>query len=958
VAAVTVRVLGQVEAEVDGIGVPLTQTHRRLLARLVVAGSVVTAEDLAELLGTDRAPVTTSTVKSHVSRLRASLGGGAVVSSTAGGYRLQLAPGSIDRDRFEALLRATRGAPAAVESWRLGQALGLWRGPAFGDLATEWFAMSEAVRLEELRLVAIERRVDADLALGRHEALIAELRGLTLQQPLREKLHRQLARALAGAGREVEALRTLAQLRAAIAEETGLEPAEETAELERKVLARDRSLVPSRRGAGRSLPAPLTPLVGRSAEVVRVADLVSDRRLTVLTGLGGVGKTRIADAAARSVADRFGSGVVFVDVARAADDSSILSMLGSALRIRAASTEELLALIAAEHLLIVLDGCEHRIDTARALVERLLPGSPTVHVLATSRQPLRVTGEVVVPVEGLPAAESAALFVARAADAGTTIPVDAESVRQLCAILDGLPLAIELAAARVRHTSVAELVAATDQRFEMLQVPGAGRHSSLLALLDESWTELDALQRELLAAAATFVGPATADAIAFVADGGADATAPREGLAALVDRSLVVATIREDGPSLFHLLDTVRAFARRRARATEAARAERHARWYLAAAERGDEVHQALSSVRAEELAAHQADLEVAVRTLLDRGDLAVADRLLAATATLWRSGSGAHFAFARQALERALLAPIDSSTAVAGHGLLAFLTRMQVDNDASEQHARVGIQRGTTSGWMAFCWSALGLRYAVRGTSPATESPAEVARARWAISQARACLGSVDVRWRLFVGWDIANVHFTLGEIENAHAELAGALAAVGTDPDLHHDETLVRACDSLALHLLGRDRDAVAVAGPVLSTLEGEVAGSGWLANQPRAFVAPALAAAGDPRRATQLILEATPRAAAVSTELNTGDFIVALAAVEAVQGNWRRAAQLLGAARALGLRHPIPFRTPMGLALYRHWNGRVREALGAEVSREERAFGARAGVSRLLEGCRGDR
>lgn len=357
----------------------------------------------------------------------------------------------------------------------------------------------------------------------------------------------------------------------------------------------------------------------------------------------------------------------------------------------------------------------------------------------------------------------------------------------------------------------------------------------------------------------------------------------------------------------------------------------------------------ALSSVRAEELAVHQPDIELAVRGSIAEGETAAAARLLSATATLWRTGTGSHFQFAREALEQVLSSDLPADTAVACRGLASFLARMQVHPVAAEEHARVGTAIDGDSGWRAWCWGALALSSSVRGTG--SNCTDDVDYARHAVDQAHRLLEDVDDWWRLFVGWDMGNAFFTLGEVGTAHAELASALEAVPSNPHTRHDETLVRACDSLALHLLGRDGEAVDVAKPVLAELEDQSVAAGWLTSQPRAFVAPALAATGEVARATTLLLDSLPRVVQIATALNAGDFVISLGAVKALSGEWEPAAMLLGAARALGRHHPIPFRTPMGLALYRHWIQRVREALGSDACRAGYARGAELGVDATL-------
>jgi len=937
--AVHVRLLGPIEVEIEGRVAPLTSQHRLLLARLALS-SAVSVDELREVLGDEHSPVSSSTVKSHVSRLRASLGGDGVLRATSAGYRLVPGSVTVDRDRFEELVRSANGAPPAVASARLTEALALWRGPALGDVGGELFALPEAIRLEELRLQSLEARVDAELALGRHERLIPDLERFAAEQPLRERLHRQLAVALAGVGRQADALRAVEQFRRHHVEELGLDPSEELRRLERRILDDDPALAPRATPATRTVPRPMTSLVGRNELIKRVSALVLERRLVVLRGLGGVGKTRVALAAAAAAEDGFGSGVVHVDLARAADDSLLPALLAGALRLPGTSVAEMASLLASEHLLLVLDGCEHVLDGIRSLLDDLLPLAPAVHVLATSRRVLGIPGEVVVAVDGLPRDDAVDLLVQRAADLGNAIDDRSPTVRRLCDALDGLPLAIELAAARTDHVSVEELVESLDRRFDMLRTgDDDDRHGSLLALLDDSVAALADDERKILEAAGTFVGTFRAAAVAAVAEH----PDPIDALGGLVRQSLVLATPGE--PTAYRLLDTVSAHARVRAAASRSALLWRHAAWHLEEAESVPEVAAALSTVRAEQLAGLQPDIELAMRTFLDVGDTERAARLLAGTATLWRHGSGSHFDAARAALEQVVIRPLPSETAVACRGLASFLARMQVDHDGVAEHTRAGLAPNASSGWTAWCWGALGLHFAVRAM--ASSSSELASEARHAAEEATRRVGDVDPAWRLPIAWDIGNVCFTLGDIEGAHEALAAALQALGPRPDFEADETLVRACDALALHLLDRDADAMDTANPVLHLLEGSAQDRGWLANQPRAFVAPALAASGETGRATRLLVDALPTAATAANVLNVSDFVVSLGAVRAIEGDWEGAGTLLGAARAFGRRHPIPFRTPMGYALYRRSNDNVRAELGPDRGRAVRERGATLGL-----------
>lgn len=940
--AVQVRLLGTVSAAVDGADVALSSTHRLLLCRLAIAGGPVTTDELRSLLGGIDSPVTASTVKSHISRLRASLGDAGCIRSVPGGYHLAIGRVKLDRERFEELLASAVGAPQAVAARRLANALALWQGPAFGDLGSEEFALPEAARLEELRLQTFESRASALLWLGRHEQVVSELERITRLAPIRERLHGQLAMALAGLGRQAEAIRVLASFRRTLAEETGLEVSADTVELEQRIFTGDSSISPPA-PARVDLPAMTTPLVGRQDDIARVARVLQDRRLVSIVGLGGAGKTRLALGAAALALDDFGAGVIHLDLARATDGSSVVPLLAEACRLPARSLDELVTLLRDHHVLVVLDGCEHVIDEIRGAIAAILTRAPSVHVLATSRIEIGVQGEQITRLLGLPDDDAAALLTARAADAGVSIDPSDPSTRRLVRALDGLPLAIELAAPRLTHLSPDALMHAIDGRFELLRATPDGRHASLRALLDDTVEDLRDADRVVLDAAGTFVGSFPAAAVAHVA-GGID---PNESLGELVRRSLVVSS--PVVPRTFRLLDTVRAHTRARAASSETQRLLRHAAWFVEEAVAVDEARAAWSIEHAVALRRWQPDIELAIRTLLE-SDPPSAARLLAGTAALWRNGSGAHFDFARAALERVLVGDLPPDVAAACHGLASFLARMQVDQDGSGRHARAGIALITASGWRPWCFGALALHLVVRGV--VAQSTELIDEAQRSAEEAAAGAADVATAWRLPIAWDVANVAFTIGDIGAAHASLAGALAEAGGSEELAAEELLVRASDAAALHLLDRDRDAHDIAKSALALSHtGSDDQDGWLARQPLAFLAPAIAAGGEPRRAISLLLNTLPAAAEIATVLNVSDFIVALGAVYGTQQEWETSGRLLGAARALGRRHSIPFRTPIGYAIYRHWNARVREAVGPERGRVIREHGASLGYAAVL-------
>ncbi|MEU0791601.1 BTAD domain-containing putative transcriptional regulator [Amycolatopsis sp. NPDC005961] len=535
-------ILGPVEARrPDGTSVPLGGPQLRgLLALLALdAGRVVSAGRLIDGLHGDRPPEgAAEALQSQVSRLRRRLrDGGApdgLVEFGPAGYRLAVDPQDVDVHRFERLTAEARATPdPAAKSALLTEALALWRGPALDGLADP----PRAARLAELRLAATEDRVEADLALGRHEQLVAELRELAGEHPLRERLTAQLIRALHGSGRSAEALTAFAEIRERLADELGADPSPELADAHVAVL-RAAEPAPTRR-----VPVPLTGFVGRT-ELDDLRGALADARLVTLTGPGGAGKTRLAIEAAAGEA-------CFVELATTTDvPRAVLAALGlreqGVLAPGAAGepADRLAAALADRSLLLVLDNCEHVVAEAARLVRRLLGACAGLRVLATSREPLGLTGERVVPVGALPAGAAARLFTDRAAAVAPGSVPDPGAVARICAALDGLPLAIELAAARLRSLSADDIAARLGDRFRLLSRgdrTAEPRHRTLRGVVEWSWDLLEPDEKRLAARFAVFVGGARLEAVERVcAEPDAEpAPDPDAVLTGLVEKSFV-----------------------------------------------------------------------------------------------------------------------------------------------------------------------------------------------------------------------------------------------------------------------------------------------------------------------------------------------------------------------------------------------------------------------------------
>jgi predicted ATPase/DNA-binding SARP family transcriptional activator len=580
------RVLGPVEAVRGGQPVRLGGRRQRwLLALLLVEpGQAISSDRLIDELWQGRPPRgADGTLRVYVSRLRSALGVNTLFARPPG-YVLDIEPELVDAWRFEHLYREGRDAlvrgAAGLAADRLGAALALWHGPAFADVRDGGVVADEARRLDELRLVALEERIDAELSLGRHASLVGELERLVAEQPLRERLWRQLVLALYHSQRQAEALEAYNRAQTLLSETLGLDPSEELRALERAVL-RQELASPSSAVELHNLPASLTSLVGREHELDEIARLLRGHRLVTLTGVGGVGKTRLAHEAATRQIGAWAGGVWLVDLTAHADPRTVASAVAGVLGVRerpdVSALDSLVEQLRDKELLILLDNCEHLASACGELVRDVLRASPTVRVLATSRIPLGTPGEVDYAVDPLPTPSddlsgdevagfaSVRLFLERGRafrrDLAVT-PTEMTTVARICREVDGLPLAIELAAARAKALSVDDIADRLDDRFRFLRAwrrLAAPRHQTLRASIDWSYQLLEADERELLASLSVFAGGFTLDSVAAIcADG--DLERAEELVGRLVESSLVVAGTG-NGASRYRLLETIREYA-------------------------------------------------------------------------------------------------------------------------------------------------------------------------------------------------------------------------------------------------------------------------------------------------------------------------------------------------------------------------------------------------------------
>ncbi|MEV6086962.1 AfsR/SARP family transcriptional regulator [Streptomyces parvulus] len=618
------RILGTTQVlRPDGTAVPLGGARLRALLTVLAlrAGRAVPAGLLVEeVWGGDPPADATGALQALVGRLRRAIGAQAVASAD-GGYRLTAAPDDVDLHRFDRLVgegaRALADGDPAKAAVPLDDALALWRGPALADLPDR---TAEAARWETRHLDALRARHTAALDLGEAERSLPELTALCDARPLDEPLQALRLRALRDTGRTAEALAAYASVRHLLADRLGTDPGPGLRALHGELLASGEPVGPPAPSGSRpapaegaappaspgSRPAPaeaprapaprrrgnlrarLTSFVGRDADIESLRADLATARLVTLLGPGGAGKTRLSQEAAEGAGDTAPDGVWLAELAPVDDPDAVpeavLTALGAretvlygagAEEMRAAgaerpatAVERLVEHCGRRRMLIVLDNCEHVVDAAARLTEELLARCPHLTVLATSREPLGVPGESLRPVEPLPESAALRLLADRGAAARPGFRPDADedtaaACAEICRRLDGLPLAIELAAARLRMLTPRQIADRLDDRFRLLSSGSRTvlpRQQTLRAVVDWSWDLLDAAEREVLGRLSVFAGGCDLTAAEAVCG-----RAALDALGSLVDKSLVVAapvTDRQTGEEMrYRLLETVAEYA-------------------------------------------------------------------------------------------------------------------------------------------------------------------------------------------------------------------------------------------------------------------------------------------------------------------------------------------------------------------------------------------------------------
>lgn len=609
------RILGPLEVLHDG-GIPIglgPPRQRAVLARLIVsARETVTTDRLIEDLWPGDIPATARhALHVYVSRLRSALGPDrGRLDRSGGGYRIAVAAGELDASRFERLVadgRAAlgRGDPEEAEGF-IQKALEIWRGPALADFRDEAFAQPEVVRLDEARTMAIELRIAAAIELGGDSELVGELSDLVGEHPYREVFWEQLMLVLYRCGRQADALRTYQRARTHLAEDIGIDPGLALRRMEERILVQDPALdrpsTVSARTVLRNLPLPRTSFVGREQELAHGAELLRTSRLLTLTGAPGSGKTRLALRLAVDHSDDFPDGIYFVPLANTADARLLGAAVARVIGVREVPDESIVegvkAYLKDRRVLLLLDNFEQILEAASSVAD-LLDAAPEMRVVVTSRTPLGLSGEQELPVTGLSVPpvggiadlettagfDAVALFLARCRSADPAFDLNdrnVAAVAEITARLDGLPLAIELAAARVKLLSPQELSKRLQKSLLLLTGGPADaddRHRTMTDAIAWSYDLLRDAEQDAFRRLSIFRGGFTLDAAGAVT--GLSDMDVLKSMESLLRKSLI-SRVSRVGDSRFIMLEMIREYAEQRLQSFGDVEetADRHARYF------------------------------------------------------------------------------------------------------------------------------------------------------------------------------------------------------------------------------------------------------------------------------------------------------------------------------------------------------------------------------------------
>jgi predicted ATPase/DNA-binding SARP family transcriptional activator len=915
------RILGPLEVLDQGRRCALGSPRQRaLLAVLLLdAGHVVSVDALTESLWPEDPPASARhALEVYVSRLRKQLhaDGRERLETRAPGYVLHIDGDTLDAQQFEVLIAQARtavadGSPAHAAEL-LGRALELWRGEPLADVASEPFARAAAGRLEELKLTALEDRIDAELALGQHAELVARLEALVHEHPLRERPRGQLMLALYRSGRQADALAAYRAARRTLRDELGLDPGNALQSLERDILNHEPRLDLVEESRSR-VPAPVTPLIGRGEELARLAELVcsTDARLVTLTGTGGIGKSRLALEAAHRLCDRFIDGAAYVELAHVRGPELVAATIAGTLGLRerpgTSAFETLKASLRDQEMLVVLDNFEHVLDAA-PLVSDLLTTAARLRILVTSRSRLRLYGEHELPLSPLrlPSAgdranpfalshsEAVELFVARAQQRKPGFVLDVENgraVADICLRLEGLPLSIELAAGRLQSLMPDQLLERLDERLPVLvdgprDVPA--RQRSLRATIEWSYGLLDDDERRVFRSLSIFVGGCTLEAVDAVC-GGDERT-----VESLVENSLVR---REGTGGRISMLETIREYAQTQlAECGEKEQMhERHAAFFVELAERAEPELRAPAQLQwLARLDAEQANLSAAFGWALDTGRFDVPLRLGAALWRYWEARGS--IADARRRLDDALAR--SNGEAVDARAAALFASGRIALRQGDLEHAQSVFDEARTlfgtagaKGGTALCTAGLSWIAHILGPAgdavPLAQEAVALAREsgeEWIVADALNNLGVAlraarDLRGSQVALEESLALRRRIGDLEGVTAGLNGlGLIAIGED-DFERAEILFREAFAIS------ERRGDLFYDAAKDVVFGYIAFG-----------------RGDRDRATMHCVRALESCRAHGYQQFAAYVLETLAGVAAAEGRLRQAGRLLGAAVAI--------------------------------------------------------